>query len=334
MAPVVDKAVKQVSTNVCGAMSGFTSKLECRFSEMIVTLKAIQAKLEAGGGSSSGGSEGSGTNTCGNKVPADPFPGFIEDYTVLIPIAMGISRCGGCCTCQQNQMCLFNLYVQLILVVNKYPNWQPPNIFKNVFGLQIGVSKNSVVLEMLLKNLGKLRCKNCLLCKQISGDVKLAFMFNTDVIGKLFEGDDKNKQMLISMIMSNSMHGGMGGGIESQLGFLPLLMSMMNGTKKSESCCPFMTNNDCNSGCTTGRDTCSSNDCSGGGANDCTGGGVTHAPCPGTVPTKPIPAYGLPGPNTCQPAYGIPSTPGGNNVNPPAPPKPKPAYGVSYGSYN
>ncbi|KRH93409.1 hypothetical protein M153_9050002629, partial [Pseudoloma neurophilia] len=253
---------------------------------------------------------------------AHPFPGVIEDYTVLIPIAMGTSKCGNCCTCSQGHMCLFNLFIQLQIIIGKYPNWTPPNIFQciNVINPCFRNKSNStVILEMLLSDLGKKRCRNCNICKQIDSNLKIAFMFNTNVLGTLFQGNgnDQSKELLMAYMMRSE-------GIDQQINMLPFILNLLssNGGKCSSNPCTSSGCQNTNGKCPiTGQTSgvCpitgqTGNKCpisGNSGPNSCTGNGTSSKPKP-KVPTTPFtknqPDYGVPAPTpqasgNDQPAY-------------------------------
>lgn len=347
VSPTINKSINYIVGTIDKGMQDLSLQIA-----QLIKLMQSEKSNSAPTGPSSNSETGKIPNTVPNSVSnsgscqsAHPFPGVIDDYTVLIPIAMGTSRCGGCCTCQKSQMCLFNLFVQLQIITEKNKNWSPPNIFEaiNVVNPYLRNSKSNsvVILEMLLSDLGKKRCKNCYLCQQIDKNLKVAFMFNTDVLGSLFEGGDKkNKEVMMTYLMGSQ-------GIEQQMGILPFLLKLMgNETNSANSSgkCPF-------TGQTAGKCPVNSNNCpiSGKPAPACPEAGQPNAcpetvrpgVCPFTSPKVPTtPASNPIKPEPQQPSYGIPPThPASQPEQQPtygiAPPvNQKPAYGLSYGNYN
>lgn len=324
VSPVVDKAVKQTTSDVDMSITRLTNHVTSLFTSILSVLEEIRANQAV-----ASVALGAGTGKkYGNKTPADPFPGYLEDYQFLMGIVTGAVRCGECCTCQKGEMCLFHVYVQLFLIVNNNPSWQPPNLLTAVNFSGISTTKNSVALELVLQNLGKKRCMTCMLCKEISRDQKLSFMFNTDVISKLFEsGDSANKQMLLNLITGGAVGSR---GFENQLNLLPILLSFVEKNKCGRSAaptCPFM-----------GQPS----------KGTCHASVPANTTCPSQLPPARPEAPNATAPPACnvptssatpvgaQPAYGIPFSPSGvpvHQINPSAQSGSKPAYGVGYGTY-
>lgn len=323
VSPVINKAVNNVVTAVDKGMESLNSQI----GELIKIMDKCMSSTDKKNASPKS-AEGD------NSQSAHPFPGTIDDYAVLIPIAMGTSRCGGCCTCRQNQMCLFNLYVQLQIITEKYSKWTPPNIFgattfTSSLITQTPKNNSIMILEMLLSNLGKKKCGSCFLCKQINKNLKIAFMFNTDVLGTLFKGGEtKNKEMMMAYLMNSQ-------GIEQQMGMLPFLLKILSGDESGQSACPFSSQNSCNAqpGCpSNSRDgSCpSSNPLPPTCPDSCNQPNSNI--CPTTKPTG-QPVYGIPQPPPVNPStssYGVPAP----VPNPSSNSDKKPVYGISYGSYN
>ncbi|ELA46674.1 hypothetical protein VCUG_01824 [Vavraia culicis subsp. floridensis] len=322
VSPVVDMAVKRTTSDVDMSITRLTNHVTSLFTSILGVLEEIRANKAVASPALGAGKKD------GNKTSADPFPGYLEDYQFLMGIVTGAVRCGECCTCLKGEMCLFHVYVQLFLIVNNNPSWQPPNLLTAVSFSGISTNKNSVALELVLQNLGKKRCMTCMLCKEISRDQKLSFMFNTDVISKLFgSGDSADKQMLLNLITGGAVGPK---GFEHQLNLLPILLSFVEKGKRGKSAaptCPFMGQ--------SSRDTCHASV-------------PASTTCPSQLPpvrpgvpnaTAP-PACNVPTSSTtpvgAQPAYGIPFSPSGvpvHQINPSAQSGSKPAYGVGYGTY-
>ncbi|ELQ73915.1 hypothetical protein THOM_3193 [Trachipleistophora hominis] len=327
VSPIVDKAVKQTTENVDKSVIQLCNHISSLYTSTLTLLEELKKNTAKVHFDTSAPKSNSG------KTPADPFPGYLEDYQFLMGIVTRTARCGGCCTCQKGEMCLFYVFIQLYLIINNNPNWQPPNISSLVNFGGISTTKNSVALEIVLQNLGKKRCTTCILCQEISRDQKLSFMFNTDVISKLFgAGNSADKSMLINLIMS----GGMGSrNLDNQLNLLPILMSFVESGKSDRnptptSTCPFTGS--------TGKNGCDKNVTTG---PSCPSQALPAQPTCPTVSSATVPPTGsIPTstttPASTQPVYGIPLAPSGapvHHVNPNVTLGSKPAYGVSYGSY-
>lgn len=310
IAPAMNNSVNHVVNTINHGMSEINQSINL----LVAHLKANSdsSKSDASKGTDSSGSAsgsasfGTGKSTGGNT--AHPFPGKIEDYNVLIPIAIGASRCCGCCTCKKQEMCLFNLFIQLQIIVEKYPKWTPPNPFTVIQNplLLKGSKSNCIgILEMLLSDLGKKRCKSCYLCKEIDNNYKIAFMFNTDVLGALFDGGDKkNKEFLMAYMMNTQ-------GIEQQMGTLPFLLNLLGSRGSSMGCC----SNSSQSGCKSSGQSCS------GQQSSQTQSGQRSGQCSGnqnssSCPNQPINPSIRPNPSPCPSKPSVPITPNPTPVKP------------------
>lgn len=360
---------KMIDSNVQSVESDLTTQM-AGLNDQIKDLKNLITNL---------GNNKSTTNPYNTHDSAFPLPGNIDDYmNAILPIILGSSRCNNCCTCAKKEACMYNLFIQLQVIVGKNSSWTPPNMFLlnqfNTFNIQGSNNDNRVmIIQMMLTNLGKIRCKNCKLCKQIEGNFKISFMLNPNILSNLPGfGNSSNTSSKELMMALMSMNGGT---------LNPNLLSLFMGNNSSAQGCNCGTNtnkcpsqNKCptsgqgNNKCPTqnkcptsgqGNNICpSQNKCSSNIIPSCNNGNTIQPriATPFMDPRGPSIVYGLlPGnPNTNDPSYGV--QPDNPNTNDPSygvqpddsnnddtsygvkpdtnrPDPSTPAYGLRYGDY-
>lgn len=341
---VINKAVNQTVNDVEGLLKEMKTSIDTQLASITGMLDGIKKDMEKTAvKQQSAASTSSVQGLAIGKISVGPFPGYLEDYFPLIPVAMGSMRCGQCCTCNERQACLFNMYTHLYCIVNSYPSWQPTMFAKS--DSTSSSSKYGAVLELVLRNIDKSRCKNCVICEKISSDPKISFLFGTNAMNRLFGGIDDSQVRLITQLLGSDGSQGATG----QPNVLPFLLSVLGksaGTtggaaaaKPARPVCPFTCPSGSTGPCPQGRSTCDQQPQT-----------AAPAPSPAGAPTQACPGMSLPPAGQAygvspggaqpagqpQPAYGIPfpahGVPGPANQAPPA--GTKPVYGLSYGSYN